>query len=295
MNKIHGFISFNFILLTIFSVGICQDINQRVNRLETRLDSLISALKGQSQNIIIGDTFFDNSNVQYGIISSKGIILDKTYFVINHNNAWKIPYWVAYYVSSSNLQGTANRTNDFKPDPELPVGSRAELEDYRNSGYDRGHNAPAADFKRSREAMSTTFILSNASPQTQYLNQRIWERLESQVRDMVKEIGKGWIITGNLFLGADSHSISPTTFIGNHVAVPTHCFKIILLYNQANNEYSLYSFMMPNALEQIPGKPTDYIITADRLEQLTGYDFFPKLPDDLENRLESTVSGGWPR
>jgi len=73
--------------------------------------------------------------------------LDKGYFVINHNNTWKIPYWVAYYASDSSLKGTASRANKFKPDPNLPVGSRSELIDYRKSGYDKGHNAPAADFK----------------------------------------------------------------------------------------------------------------------------------------------------
>jgi len=295
MNRTYSFISFNFILLTIISLGICQNIEQQVNRLETRLDSLITALNGQSQPIAIGDTFFDNSNVLYGIICSKGIILDKTYFVINHNNSWKIPYWVAYYASSSNLQGTANRTDDFKPDPELPVGSRAELEDYRNSGYDRGHNAPAADFKRSNEAMSMTFLLSNMSPQTPKLNRGIWQILEGQIRDMVLAGGEAWIFTGSIFLSPDSHFVNPREFIGpDSVAVPTHCFKVVLFKDNSNN-FTTYAFLMPNQRDPIPGSPADYVVSVDKLEKITGYDFFYKLDDGLENRIESVIPNIWLR
>jgi endonuclease G len=230
----------------------------------------------------------------YGVIGIKGTILDKTYFVINHNNTWKIPYWVAYYTSSSNLLGTANRTDDFKPDPELPVGSRSELDDYRNSGYDRGHNAPAADFKRSREAMSATFLLSNMCPQTPQLNRQIWEKLESQVRDMVKEKGEAWIVTGSIFMSTDSHFVAPNEFIGaNKVAVPTHCFKVILLRDE-NAQFSMYAFLISNQREYVPGKPSNYIVKVDRLEEITGYDFFPKLDDNVETSLESVMPSTWP-
>ena len=295
MNRTHSFISLIFILPTIFSLGICQNIDQRVNRLETRLDSLINALKNQSSDIAIGDTFFDNSSVLYGVLGTKGTILNKTYFVINHNNAWKIPYWGAYYASSSNLQGTANRTNDFKPDPELPVGSRSELEDYRNSGYDRGHNAPAADFKRSNEAMAMTFLLSNMSPQTPKLNRDIWRILEEQTRNMVLTGGEAWIFTGNAFLSPDSHFVNPREFIGpDNVAVPTHCFKAVL-YKDNNGNYTAYAFLIPNQRETIPGTPADYLISVDKLEKITNYDFFYKLDDSLENRTESAIPSVWPR
>lgn len=166
------------LLLCISTTAICgaQALEKRLERLEAKLDSLEAPT---SRHEVLRDT----SNLEYGIASPRGRILDKGYFVINHKDDWKIPYWVAYYLSSSNLQGDTRRTNDFRPDPQLRVGSRSELKDYRYSGYDRGHNAPAAAFKRSREAMSTTFLLSNMSPQTPKLNRRIWKNLEEQIRD----------------------------------------------------------------------------------------------------------------
>jgi len=283
-----------FSLIIFISTGVGQNVEQRLNRLETRLDSLINALKGQSTNISKGDTIRDSMNLLYGIISVKGTLLNKGYFVINHNDSWKIPYWVAYYTSSSLLQGNAARTDDFRADPQLPAGSRAELEDYRNSGYDRGHNAPAGDFKRSREAMSMTFLLSNMSPQTPKLNRGIWENLEEQVREIVKEKGEAWIVTGNIFMTADSQLIQPKEFIGtNNVAVPTHCFKVILLTDE-NRNYFMCGFLLPNQRDYIPGKPADYILKVDKLEQITGYDFFPLLADSIENKLESIVPSTWP-
>jgi endonuclease G len=295
MNKRNSLAYFVVLLLFIINQGISQaDFEQRLNKLETRLDSLINALKDKSITLS-RDTIQDSINLLYGIISVKGTLLDKGYFVINHNNEWKIPYWVAYYLSDSLLLGKAKRTNDFRPDPELAIGSRAELEDYRNSGYDRGHNAPAADFKRSREAMSLTFLLSNMSPQTPRLNRGIWENLEEQVREMVREKGNGWIITGNIFMAADSELTKPKEFIGaNKVAVPTHCFKVILLRDQIGT-FSMYAFLLPNQRDYIPGIPADYILKVDKLEEITGYDFFPLLDDSIENRLESIVPSTWPR
>lgn len=42
---------------------------------------------------------------------------------------------------------------------------RSKLDDFRGSGYDRGHLAPAANHKSSQAAMDDTFSLTNMSPQ----------------------------------------------------------------------------------------------------------------------------------
>ncbi len=237
--------------------------------------------------------FSDSLNLQYGIASRRGTLLNKGYFIINHNDTWKIPYWVAYYLTAQHLEGETKRQGQFRPDPRLPVGARAELKDYEKSGYNRGHMAPAADFKRSKDAMTATFLLSNMSPQTPQLNQKIWQRLEDEVRDKVKTEGGAWIITGNVFMSADSHFTTPTTFIGfNKVAVPTHCFKCVLSTNK-KSAFSVHAFLLPNRKTFIPGKPIDYSITIDRLEQITCYDFFPLLDDTLEDRLESKKATDW--
>jgi DNA/RNA endonuclease G (NUC1) len=163
---------------------------------------------------INGDTLSDSSNLHWGMAGPIGTVLDKHYFVIDYNDYWKEPYWVAYHLSATDLSGTAHRQDNFRRDEELPASVRSELADYQRSGFDRGHNAPAADFVRSREPMSETFLLSNMSPQAQYLNRRIWERLESQVREEVSRGRDAWILTGNLFLSSDSQRIEPHLKIG---------------------------------------------------------------------------------
>lgn len=256
---------------------------------------LLSCKPSSKPKLIVTDEniISDSLNLYYGIKSRLGTILDKKYFKINHNDTWKIPYWVAYYLTSSDLKGNTKRTNDFRPDVELPTGFRAELIDYEKSGYDRGHMAPAADFKRSKDAMSTTFLLSNMAPQTPQLNRNIWEELESEVRELVNKLGKAWIVTGNLFLSSDSHFISPEKYIGpGKVAVPSHCFKVILGCNP-EGMFFMYAFMMPNQTNAIVGKPIDYTLKVDRLEKITGYDFFPLLDDSVENRLESIIPANW--
>lgn len=282
-------------LSAIYSPAVCQETTEeRLDRLEAKLDSLLALIRDHIEERPSYGVIKDSLNLLYGIESARGTVLDKEYFVINHNNDWKIPYWVAYYLSSSNLQGNQSRTNDFRSDPQLPVGSRAELEDYRHSGYYRGHNAPAGAFKRSRDAMSTTFLLSNMSPQTPKLNRNIWRILEEQIRNLVREQGEAWIVTGNICLDADSQVVSPLEFIGSDsVAVPTHCFKAILSSDE-NRNLSMYAFILPNQREHIPGTPVDYIITVDRLEEITGYDFFPNLVDNIENDLECLMPDTWP-
>lgn len=298
MNVRHCLILAVLFLSAIYTPAICQEetVEERLERLEAIVDSL-RGLPGEEARVIPDyETIVDTPNVQYGIISIVDRELDKGYFFINHNDDWKIPYWVAYYLSSSNLQGEAKRKGiKFKSDKEIPRGRRAEYKDYTHSGFDRGHLAPAAAFKRSREAIKTTFILSNASPQYHGFNDGIWKRLEKEVREMVTDKGQAWIITGNAFLSVDSLFISPREWIGHldelNVAVPTHLFKAILALDDDGN-FSMYAFLIPNERERNPNPTSDYMIRVDRLEQITGYDFFSELDDSIEDELEGIV-GVW--
>lgn len=284
------------IIFAVVSRVFCQTpIEQRLDQIEAKMDTLLSYHRDRADVDETEEALRDDSNLFWGVSGRQGTILDKDYFVVNHCDEWKIPYWVAYFLSASNLQGDATRTNDFRADPQLATDSRSELTDYRYSGYDRGHNAPAAAFRRSRAAMSTTFLLSNMSPQTPRLNRSIWRILEQEVRQTVNTEGEGWIITGNVSLDADSNFVDPPDSIGgNNVGVPTHCFKAILIRDD-NENYFMYAFLLPNQRDHVPGVPADYMLTIDRLEEITGYDFFPLLDDQIEDDLENVMPGIWPR
>lgn len=48
------------------------------------------------------------------------------------------------------------------------------------------------------------------------------------------------------------------------------------------------AFIYPNM--PAPGNMQDYAMSIDELEKITGFDFFPSLPDDIEEKLESSYS-----
>ena len=142
--------------------------------------------------------------------------------------------------------------------------------------------------------MSSTFVLSNMAPQRPNLNRHIWQNLETDVRSLVQADGQAWIFTGPLYINADSARIDPPDSIGpDRVAVPTHFFKVILA-EPAPGDFQVYAFIMPNSLTRIPGRPKDYLVSVDHVEQLTGLDFFALLPDSTENRIEHITQTDWP-
>jgi endonuclease G len=56
--------------------------------------------------------------------------------------------------------------------------------DYTNSGYDRGHMAPNADFNDTRENALLTFFIANIWPQTPNVNRVIWLKTENETRKL---------------------------------------------------------------------------------------------------------------
>lgn len=274
-------------------------LEQRVSRVEQQVQQLRQLHGLDSAQVALPDTSLPpgvrgNNNLRWGYPGGRGTVLVKEHLVILHDNARRLPTWVTYHLTAADLQGTATRTENFRPDPALPAGQRSELVDYRNSGYDRGHMAPAADFKRDEAAMSETFLLSNMAPQRPNLNRRIWERLESQVRSLVQTRCEIWIFTGALYLDNLQHPVEPADFIGpDSVAVPTHFYKVMLCQHP-DGVRELFAFIMPNSLDPIPGQPTDFLVTVDSVQRLSGLDFWAALPADEQTRLEALLNDSWP-
>jgi len=186
--------------------------------------------------------------------------------------------WVAYQLTASETQKEFERTNRFIPDPEIATGS-AEDEDYKGSGYDRGHLAPASDMGWSAATMAESFYYSNMSPQVPSFNRGIWKKGEDRVRQWANEYSSIYIVVGPVL-----KSGLPT--IGsNKVAVPQQYFKVLLDYE--GPETKAIAFLMAN--EGSRESLQSFVVSVDSVEKLTGIDFFPTLPDYEEKRLESSV------
>ncbi|MCY1703853.1 DNA/RNA non-specific endonuclease [Deinococcus sp. SL84] len=131
----------------------------------------------------------------------------------------RIPRLVAEVLTPAKLNGTVPREDNFRADERLPLDARADINDYRGSGYDRGHLAPAADFKYSATAMDNSFLLSNIAPQEPTMNQAAWNGLEDATRACVKQAGSLTVLTGTL---GKSGSLNGR----GRVTIPSSFFKM---------------------------------------------------------------------
>ncbi len=143
-------------------------------------------------------------------------------FAILHNGQTKTPVFVAERLNRKLLtqaQGM-QRTDKFYAEAHLPSGERANLDDYKGSGFSRGHMAPAGDMS-SKEAMAQSFSLANMVPQDQTHNAGPWSRIEQDTRKYVmRAAGDVYVYTGPYY---DNKPRS----IGYGVAVPSHLFKVV--------------------------------------------------------------------
>lgn len=194
------------------------------------------------------------------------------------------PSWVAEYLTPAVLKGAASRRDNFAADPVLGAASPTP-DDYTNSGFDRGHQAPAADARFDQQVMNESFYMSNMSPQVGIgFNRGQWKYLEEAVRAWVMCGGheKVIVMTGPIFDG-------PVKTLANRpVQIPVAYFKIVYdvdagravgfrLNNERHKKTPLHNFVVP----------------ISEIEDDTGIDFFPSLPRRRQNQLETPKGIVW--
>ncbi|MDD2634067.1 MAG: DNA/RNA non-specific endonuclease [Bacteroidales bacterium] len=188
--------------------------------------------------------------------------------------------WVAYVLKLEMLTGDVKRSNKFKEDPKIKTKS-ANDKDYKGSGYDRGHLAPAADMSFSEQAMQESFYYSNISPQDPGFNRGIWKKLESEVRSYVEYLNKIYVVTGPVLVEGLSE-------IGeNGVAVPEEYYKAALFVSDTCVE--AIAFIMPNK-KNSSVSVYNYAVSVDELEKKTKMNFFHGLPFLLERKVEKRLN-----
>lgn len=200
-------------------------------------------------------------------------------YTVSYNYDWKIPNWVAYELTDWEVMGEVPRYDRFKPDPMVPQYATATTDDYKYSGYDRGHMAPAADMKWDEDVMKESFYLSNICPQNPNLNGGVWKDLEEQVRDLAMEKGKIFVVCGPIV------NNTSTTIGANEVVVPQAFYKVLLQEN--DGEIHTIGFVYENVSGRKP--MSTYAMSVDEVEKLTNIDFFPSLPDNIEKNVEAEV------
>jgi endonuclease G len=224
---------------------------------------------------------WDNLATGHPFTALSDTIRSYTGFDLAYNESFEQASWVAYVLTRKEVEsGNEPRSDNFRSDTSIASGS-AVLADYRGSGYDRGHLAPAGDMKWSRNAMSESFLLSNMSPQDPSFNRGIWKKLEQQVRMWAIEKDSLYVITGPVL------STVQSTIGENEVGVPGYYFKVLV--DLSPPSHSLIAFLLPN--ERSAESLNQFAISVDSLERFTGYDFFSSTPDPemvewLEGQLD---------
>ncbi len=183
-------------------------------------------------------------------------------FAVLHSGNTKTPVYVAQRLNRQILQaGGGKRTDKFYAEARLPSGERAELADYKGSGYSRGHMAPAGDMG-TPEAMAQSFSLANMVPQDPKQNGGPWAKIEEDTRRYVMRArGDVYVITGPVF-EAGAQRIG-----AGGVAVPSHLFKLV--YDPSTGKS--WAHWQQNSPDAQVGAPISYWELAKR----TGMQLLP--------------------
>ena len=275
--------------------GAAQEVVQQVEKrvvseIENALDKALSAEQGKTEgqaNNSASASDATRGNVRKAEMPGKmrGVperIIEHTGYTLSFNREHNNPNWVAWELTAEESEGTLPRSNDFEADPDVPAPHQVSTDDYRGSGYDRGHMVPAADMKWSSKAMRECFYMSNMCPQDHSLNSGAWNTLENACRRWAKKEGAVYIVCGPVYKSAKPKTIGRAL----RISVPDGFFKVVLSLNEGKEK--AIGFYYANRDGKQPMHETT--TSVDEIEALTGIDFFVNIPDRLERRIEAEYS-----
>lgn len=272
------FIAGSVLLLAIF-FSACGDDHKRESEPE---EDLTNTVPGHLEiPRLTGDT------VTYKFIEHTVTYQGKT--VSNYSMEYHLDLrhvrWVAFTAYDLTAADNISRTNAWADDPEVPDDKRTVRDDY--SGYDRGHLVASNDRRYCREANEQTFYYSNMSPQVSNFNQGIWQKLEENV--------KGWMqddaLRDTLYVvkGGTIREDQILKYNGSHsVPVPKYYFMAVLA--KKGKSYKSIAFWLEHKKYSTPYGLQGKALSVDELEEKTGIDFFPLLPDVIERQTEASYT-----
>ena len=222
----------------------------------------------------------------------EGELVRHNALALSYSEEHEMAAWVAHIILDDVAEGRTTRTNDFRIDEMVSTGSSEEADyflksrnadgewEYDGYGYDRGHLAPSADFRWNQQALSESYYYSNMTPQHPDFNRGAWAELEAYIRDYAIENDVDlYVVTGPV-LSEDLPKVEKSV---NGMSLPEYHYKVVL--DMKNGQ--AIGFLMPNRACEKPIEA--YSLSVDEIEQTTGLDFFSGIPDEVEEKLESSV------
>lgn len=227
---------------------------------------------------------------------------DKVNFSVEWDCDKKSQRWSCYQMHkgyAGDYNRVTNGTGDKYPqDPQVAPEDRYE-DQYWRSGFDHGHICPNADRTFSYDANFQTFYLTNMQPQYTKFNGSsddkekkefgLWLRMETQLRNWVNNLGPKdtiYVCKGGTI--DDEKNIIKR--INGKLIVPKYFFTAVLrkFYVNGKYEYLAVGYWCDQTNEyRTDEKIKNHCMSIEKLQQLTGIDFFCNLPDDIEAKVEA--------
>lgn len=248
---------------------------------ERSLDSLMNLVRSAEERVqALKIRNIGGLLTQYGLPSSpfEGEVVMHSAMALEYVQMFKQAAWVYHVILPEIENNIAGRTNDFRADSLISMGTAvqedffltAEGNDgqtiYDGFGYDRGHLAPSADFRWNEKILSESYYYSNIAPQLPEFNREGWVQLENTLRSYVLRTHRPLHVVTAGVLHSDLPRLKRSV---NQVAVPEYFYKVAFDPQVSEG----IAFLVPH--REVLRAPHHYAITIDSLESLTGIDFFP--------------------
>lgn len=207
------------------------------------------------------------------------LVLDRDGYSLGYSFERRCALWVSYIVSKGSIGIDVERSDEFYADPDIPEEYRVQPDNFRNSGYDKGHLAPSAAIDFSRKSNHQTFAMSNIALQHPRLNRQAWGSLESTIRGWTYTKGKLAVVTGPLY------DENPEKV--NDIPVPKSFYKLVYSFKHER----AIGFILPN--DNIKASQLwDYVVSVESVEKETGYTFFNNL-GKKKQKLKGELDVSW--
>lgn len=216
------------------------------------------------------------------------VCLERMGYTVSFNPKTNIPNWVAWELNADKLIERESRSDKFVPDPDIEEWKAITTDEYKGSGWDRGHMCPAGDNRWHWRAMDESFYMTNICPQNHNLNRGDWKELEEACRR--------WAATESVYIvcGPILYKSPKYGYIGDkhQIRVPDAFFKVVLTGVESGRPRAI-GFIYKNETGNY--KRDKYVNSIDEVERITRLDFFSALPDRIEECIEATYDlAEWP-
>lgn len=232
---------------------------------------------------------------RYGMPAADQILFNR-YYATGYSYYFRQPKWVLEIVNPPTIDEEpegVKRSDNFRPDYRIPQIFRADLVDFKGSGFDRGHMVPSADQNGLEIQNSETFLLTNMSPQKPELNRYIWRKLENKVRILNRndDILETYVITGPIFNFDEPVSVIGTND-SNDVTIPIpHSYFKSILTEDKRGKIKMWSFIIKN--EGTTQPLSDFLVPTTRVEQYAGIKLWDSLVGDEIEIEKGNIRSMW--